>query len=130
MNTIDELVLESFEIAKAHGFWEYPYDLGKPKPASGFEDAYSAPNPLGVPTKLWLAAGELVEAGIIHHKTDLSIPENFNAFMEEVADVFIRLFDLCGYLYNFHNRDVDFGSIIAAKMEKNKKRPYKHGKNY
>lgn len=43
-------------------------------------------------------------------------------FKEEIADTFIRLFDLCGGL------DIDIEREILKKMQKNKKRPYKHGK--
>jgi NTP pyrophosphatase (non-canonical NTP hydrolase) len=42
-------------------------------------------------------------------------------FSEELADVCIRIFDLCG------SRNIDLEGAIIAKMEKNKSRPYKHG---
>lgn len=43
-------------------------------------------------------------------------------FREELADTFIRLLDLCGGL------DIDITQEIITKTEKNKQRPYKHGK--
>lgn len=43
------------------------------------------------------------------------------AIEEEMADTFIRLFDLCGKL------DIDVGRVILAKMNYNKLRPYMHG---
>ncbi len=43
-------------------------------------------------------------------------------FREEIADAFIRLFDLCGGM------DIDICREIARKSEKNKARLYKHGK--
>ena len=43
-------------------------------------------------------------------------------FREEIADTFIRLLDLCGGL------GIDIEQEIAQKCEKNKSRPYKHGK--
>lgn len=43
------------------------------------------------------------------------------AIEEEVADVFIRLMDLCGKL------DIDVGRVVMAKMVYNKKRPHMHG---
>jgi NTP pyrophosphatase (non-canonical NTP hydrolase) len=43
-------------------------------------------------------------------------------FREEIADTFIRLLDLCGGL------GLDIETEIAKKCEKNKSRPYKHGK--
>ena len=50
--------------------------------------------------------------------------EEFNeaAFNEELADILIRTFDLAGYL------NLDLGNMINRKMDKNKKRPYLHGK--
>lgn len=43
-------------------------------------------------------------------------------FKEEIADTFIRLLDLCGGL------NINVTEEIIKKSEKNKKRPYKHGK--
>lgn len=43
------------------------------------------------------------------------------AVEEEMADVFIRLFDLCGKL------DLDVGRIILAKMAYNETRSHMHG---
>jgi NTP pyrophosphatase (non-canonical NTP hydrolase) len=45
-------------------------------------------------------------------------------FAEELADVVIRIGDLCGEL------DIDIEIAIRNKMERNKLRPYKHGKRY
>lgn len=43
------------------------------------------------------------------------------AIEEEVADVFIRLMDLCGKL------DIDVGRVVLAKMQYNTGRPHMHG---
>jgi NTP pyrophosphatase (non-canonical NTP hydrolase) len=43
---------------------------------------------------------------------------------EELADTAIRLFDLCGSL------GIDLEKEILNKMERNKKRPQRHGKVY
>lgn len=43
------------------------------------------------------------------------------AIEEEVADVFIRIFDLCGKL------GIPVGQVVLAKMEYNKGRPMMHG---
>lgn len=40
---------------------------------------------------------------------------------EEIADVMIRLADLCGHL------GIDLGRVVLAKMEYNAKRPKMHG---
>ena len=65
---------------------------------------------------LMLIVTELAEAMESHRLQD---QENFR---EEIADTFIRLLDLCGGLH------IDIEDEIAKKYEKNKARPYKHGK--
>ena len=65
---------------------------------------------------LMLIVTELAEAMEAYRIQD---KENFR---EELADTFIRLLDLCG------GYDIDITSEIAKKSEKNKNRPYKHGK--
>lgn len=47
-----------------------------------------------------------------------------DTFEDEIADAFIRLFDLCGYL------NIDIAKHIALKLMYNRTRGYKHGKNY
>ena len=82
-------------IAKEKGFWEKDRNIGE---------------------ALMLVVTELAEAmeGYRHQDHD--------NFREELADTFIRLFDLCGGL------GIDIQSEIVKKSEKNKLRPYKHGK--
>ncbi|MBF0595036.1 MAG: nucleotide pyrophosphohydrolase [Candidatus Omnitrophica bacterium] len=65
---------------------------------------------------LMLVVTELAEAMEAHRKQD---QENFK---EELADTLIRLFDLCGGM------GIDIEAEITKKCEKNKSRPYKHGK--
>lgn len=45
-------------------------------------------------------------------------------FEEEMADIIIRVLDLCAY------KNVDIESHIKLKMRYNALRPHKHGKNY
>lgn len=45
-------------------------------------------------------------------------------FEEEMADVIIRVLDLCAY------KNIDIETQIAAKMRYNVTRPFKHGKKY
>jgi len=82
-------------IAVEKGFWDKKRNIGE---------------------ALMLIVSELSEAMEAYRKQD---HENFN---EELADTFIRLFDLCGGL------GVDIEKEIAKKSAKNKNRPYKHGK--
>jgi NTP pyrophosphatase (non-canonical NTP hydrolase) len=65
---------------------------------------------------LMLVVTELAEAMEAHRHQDQA---HFN---EELADTFIRLLDLCGGL------KIDIESQIEQKSNKNKTRPYKHGK--
>jgi NTP pyrophosphatase (non-canonical NTP hydrolase) len=71
-----------------------------------------------ISTRLMLIVGEVAEAQEALRKDD---QENF---AEELADVVIRLFDLCGGL------GIDLETEIKKKMDKNKLRPYKHGKQF
>lgn len=126
MKSVTELVEVSYQVAKDHGFWDEPYSIPSEDLVDGYVD-----NPLSIPTKLWLAAGELVEAGNLHHKADLTVAVNREKFIEEIADVFIRLFDLCGYISdNLGSPTSELEEQIYAKIDKNRQRPHKHGKNY
>ena len=82
-------------IAKEKGFWDKERNMGE---------------------ALMLVVTELGEAmeGYRHQDHD--------NFREELADTFIRLFDLCGGL------KIDIEAEIIKKAEKNKARPYMHGK--
>ena len=82
-------------IARSKGFWDKERNIGE---------------------ALMLVVTELAEAMEAHRKQD---KVNFD---EELADTFIRLFDLCGGL------GIDIEAEILKKCEKNKQRPYKHGK--
>jgi NTP pyrophosphatase (non-canonical NTP hydrolase) len=82
-------------IAKEKGFWEKERNVGE---------------------ALMLIVTELAEAMEGYRHNDQA------NFKEELADTYIRLFDLCGGL------GIDIEAEIAKKTEFNKSRPYKHGK--
>ncbi|OGX08256.1 MAG: hypothetical protein A2Z88_07850 [Omnitrophica WOR_2 bacterium GWA2_47_8] len=82
-------------VAVEKGFWDKERNIGE---------------------ALMLIVTELSEAMEAHRVQD---HENFK---EELADTFIRLFDLCGGL------KIDIEEEIEKKANKNKARPYKHGK--
>lgn len=65
---------------------------------------------------LMLIVTEIAEAMEAHRVQD---DENFR---EEIADAFIRLLDLCGGF------NIDIEDEIQKKANRNKNRPYKHGK--
>ncbi len=93
--TLNELSQLCHSIAVEKGFWDKERNVGE---------------------ALMLIVTELAEAMEAHRIQD---QENFK---EELADAFIRLFDLCGGL------NVDIEEEISKKSQKNKNRPYKHGK--
>ena len=93
--SLNELSQLCHSIAVEKGFWDEKRNIGE---------------------ALMLIVTELAEAMEAYRHQD---EENFR---EELADTFIRLFDLCGGL------NVDIEAEIEKKSRKNKDRPYKHGK--
>jgi NTP pyrophosphatase (non-canonical NTP hydrolase) len=117
---ISELVKSAHKNAKEKGFWDEELSIiGKMYVSYNFSDkeievvknAFRA-------QKLMLIVSELSEGleGLRHG--------DWSNFKEELADVAIRLGDLSGGL------SIDLETEIAAKMDKNSKRPYKHGKEF
>lgn len=92
---LNDLSAYCHSIAKEKGFWDQERNVGE---------------------MLMLVTSELGEAMEGYRHQD---QENFR---EEIADVFIRLFDMCGGL------GIDIEAEITKKAEKNKSRSYKHGK--
>lgn len=109
MLDIKELIEEAHSNAQRHGFWDH-YD--------NIEAWHIETKQAIISQFLMLIVSEVVEAqdGLRHADID--------NFREELADVAIRLFDLCGGL------GIDLEAEITKKMEKNKNRPYKHGKAF
>jgi len=93
--TLEEWASLCHGIAVEKGFWDEKRNLGE---------------------ALMLIVTELAEA-----MESYRVQDDAN-FREELADTFIRLFDLCGGL------KINITEEIVKKTEKNKKRPYKHGK--
>ena len=91
---INQLCKEAFETATSKGWHDEPREMG---------------------TILALIHAEVSEALEADRK---GWTENF---AEELADVCIRVFDLCG------SKGIDLEKAIAEKMEYNKTRSYKHG---
>ncbi|HOW36025.1 MAG TPA: nucleotide pyrophosphohydrolase [Candidatus Omnitrophota bacterium] len=93
--TLNAMAKECHRIAVEKGFWDTERNIGE---------------------ALMLIVTELAEAMEAYRV------QNDENFKEEIADTFIRLFDLCGGL------NIDIEKEIAKKSERNKNRPYRHGK--
>ena len=91
---INTLVKQAYETAKSKGWHDEPRETG---------------------TALALIHAEVSEALEADRKGDSE------HFAEELADVIIRIFDLCG------EKGIDLEKAILNKMAFNKTRPYKHG---
>jgi NTP pyrophosphatase (non-canonical NTP hydrolase) len=74
-----------------------------------------------MPEKLMLVVTEIAEAMEVYRdEIESAMPiEDFN---EEIADVFIRLLDICGSL------QMDIERAITLKLAFNRTRPPKHGR--
>lgn len=116
--TLNALTRAAHATAVAHGFYAEHYDMMTALEAGGADmrlvEAADRDFTLAQIAKIASECGEAVHA--IQHGEQ---PENMT---EELADVIIRIFDLCGHL------DMDLGGILVRKMEYNTRRPYKHGK--
>lgn len=91
---INQLCKEAYETAKSKGWHDEPKETG---------------------TLLALVHSEVSEALEADRKG------NTENFVEELADVCIRIFDLCG------SKGIDLEKAILEKMAYNKTRSYKHG---
>jgi len=86
--------------------------------------------PLNPMEKLMLVVsecGEAMEAYRAQNKPNNGVNkihcDNWReCFEEEVADIFVRLYHMCGDL------GIDLEEILEKKMRYNKKRPFRHGK--
>lgn len=102
---------------KINEYCEYAHSVASEK--GWWDDEHGDPDSIYViNTKLLLINCEIAEA-----VEDLRA-DDMNHFGEEMADVAIRLFDLCYHL------GIDLEQQINRKMEINKKRSYRHGKKF
>lgn len=117
VRAFNDLAADISDISESKGFWD-PTGIGD----------------LGmIPTKLALVNTEVAEALEVHRNsyddTEEDISTGMTAmqeddFTEEIADGLIRYLDMAGYY------DLPIGQAVVAKIEKNRSRPYLHGKRY
>ena len=119
----NELVKITHKNAKDKGFWEDWERIEEFKnmviniSPDGEKQAEIDTNN-AISTRLMLIVSEVAEALEALRNND---GENF---IEELADIIIRTCDLAGGL------NLDLETEILKKIEKNKDRPYKHGKEF
>ena len=108
MKSINEWTKEVHENAKEHGWWENPRTFGElamlvtTEVSEAFEEIRNGKQP-----------------NETYYKPDK--PGKPEGVPSELADVVIRIMDMCGYY------GIDLEEIITIKHEYNKSRPYKHG---
>ena len=107
---INYLVSSAYINANEKGFWS---DLECNLEEASTQEQFNA-----IGNRLMLIVGEVAEAQEGLRRGD---KDNFK---EELADIAIRLADLCGGL------EVDLEYEIERKMKINSSRPYKHGKAF
>jgi NTP pyrophosphatase (non-canonical NTP hydrolase) len=118
-DVLDQLASSIFEDNKRKGFWETPEGIRL------YEEGYKAYQLLKKAEKIALIHSEVSECleGVRKPQDSDHIP-GFTLEEEEMADALIRIFDYCG----------GFGLRLAkateAKLEFNRTRPHKHGKNF
>lgn len=101
---LDALAMETYQISEDHGF----------------HDGEDDNNLLKSFMRLALIHTEVAEATeeLRHAEVD------WDKFADELADIIIRVVDLAEV------HDLSIGDAVVQKMEKNRGRPYKHGKAY
>ena len=106
------LVDEAYDNATEHGFTKVFEDLMATAPV----EQRQAMRRTILLAKLALISSEVGEAvRALQHNDE-------PGFAEEVADVVIRVLDLCGYAH------ISLGDEVIQKMKVNRKRPYLHEK--
>jgi len=122
--TIPELQKSAHDNAVGKGFHEQPVGIGLSLALihSEVSEALEADR-----VNNWCKDADLVNE--IMNNDDEEFKLHFiasvkDSFEDELADVVIRVFDLCGK----HN--IDLNAHINAKMRFNSLRPRKHGKEY
>lgn len=115
-SVINGMCHEAHKIAIEHGFYEDIDDLQDFLQVNDQPEKHAAAGTDFTLAQLAKIASEVGEAvGAIQHG------ECFQLY-EELADIVIRTFDLAEHL------GCRLGDCIVLKMDKNKNRPYKHGK--
>ena len=106
---INELVEQAHNNAKKHGWWDDPRSFGELIALCHSELSEALED---------FRAGRVI--GLLHYEITLNGDKPCGV-PSELADVVIRVFDMCGYY------GIDLGKAINEKMKYNEGRPFKHG---
>lgn len=122
---MEKMIKQAHEMAKEKGFW----DTERNVPEMLMLVVSEVSEALEALRKNHYANGPASMELMNANSEDEAWKANFEAnikssFEDELADVAIRLFDLCGGL------DVDLEKHIELKMKYNSMRGYKHGKQF
>ena len=127
---INELCKQAHEAAVEKGFYERKRDLPEllMLVVSELAEAMEAERK-GQKIEGWMQDLAKAYTGEGNFASVDAYPLNFDhdlrgTIEEEIADAFIRLFDICGYY------GIDAEAWITAKMKYNRLRPRMHGKKY
>ena len=109
--TIEELIKESHQTAVEHGWWEEERNIGECLALMHSE--------ISEALEEWRDGFHL---NSVYYKTYTpGNPNKPEGFTVELADLLIRVFDLCG------RHKLQLVEALQEKMAYNKTRPYRHG---
>lgn len=128
--TITEIVSRAHDNAVKHGFWNPAPEFGTAialihsELSEALEEARD-----GRPDLYFVIPAQKANGSVIPEiRTDWGVGdfkgEKPEGVAVELADVVIRIADLCGHL------GIDLEAAIALKMAHNETRPFKHGKQF
>lgn len=125
MGQINELCKAAHQNAISKGFFDEPRNIGEMVALIHSEcsealeadrmDKYATENAKIEVVNGWVSDEDFVKS----YKSVIK-----GTFEEEMADISIRVFDMCGF------KNIDLEEHIKAKMRYNSLRPHKHGKKY
>lgn len=108
---VEQVAEACFKTAKSKGWWD------------GYEGREMTPDEIA--SKLCLIHSEVSEAleDVREGRMEPRVTHDGKpvGFPSELADIVIRVFDLCGFL------EIDIADAIELKMAHNEKRAFKHG---
>jgi len=122
---LNELAKQVHENAKSHGFFENEKNIGEMLCLihSEVSEALEADR-IGKYANGCLINPEFSDSSSNENFTAYFVGNVKNSFEDELADVIIRVLDLCAF------KGIDIESHIKAKMRYNSLRGHKHGKAY